>query len=110
DDRRYLLDFQNAEENLLFRTAYAAVVENTFDISKFNRSLLLKGPVEKKGISGFKTRYLILVPRKLYILSSKTSIFPRSVLSLLDANPRYDESRNTVHLDVMGKEYVFRTD
>ncbi len=30
----------------------------------------------------------ILVPRKLFILSTKTSIFPRSVLSLLDANPR----------------------
>ncbi|KAG2439311.1 hypothetical protein HXX76_004670 [Chlamydomonas incerta] len=108
DDRRYLLDFQNPEENLLFRTAYAAVVENTFDISTFNRSLLLKGPVQKKKMRGFQDRYLILVPRKLYILSSKTSIYPRSVLSLLDANPRYDEARGTVHLDVMGKEYVFR--
>jgi hypothetical protein len=30
----------------------------------------------------------LLVPRKLLILSSKTSIYPRSVLSLLDAHPR----------------------
>ncbi|GIL46746.1 hypothetical protein Vafri_3646, partial [Volvox africanus] len=87
---------------------YASVVDNTCDLNKFNRTLLLKGPVAKKSLSKFKDRYLILVPRKLFILSTKTSVYPRSVLSLLDANPRYDEARNTVHLDVLGKEYVFR--
>ncbi|GLI58541.1 hypothetical protein VaNZ11_000284, partial [Volvox africanus] len=110
DEHRYLLDFQNAEENLIFRIAYASVVDNSFDLNKFNRTLLLKGHVAKKSLSKFKDRYLILVPRKLFILSTKTSVYPRSVLSLLDATPRYDEVRNTVHLDVLGKEYVFRGD
>ncbi len=41
------------------RTAYAAVVDNSFDISRFNRSLLMKGPVAKRAISGFKERYLV---------------------------------------------------
>lgn len=34
------------------------------------------------------TAMQVLVPRKLYIMSSKTSFYPRTVISLLDANPR----------------------
>lgn len=41
------------------RSAFEAVVNNTFDISSFNRSLLKKGAMSKKALRGYQERYLV---------------------------------------------------
>lgn len=42
----------------------------------------------------------ILTPRKLFVLSSKVSVFPSNAISLQEVSPRFDDAKGTIHLDV----------
>eukprot|EP00775_Hariotina_reticulata_P001924 gene1924-2256_t len=110
DERRYFIVFQSAEDNLVFRTACSDLAGCQLDINRFQRSVLKKGQLMKRGKAGalFGDRYAILTPRKLFVLPSKVSVFPSNAISLEEVSPRFDDVKGTIHLDVCGKEYVFQ--
>lgn len=50
----------------------------------------------------------VVVPQKLFIMHSRNAFFPSSTLSLIDVRPDYDESQQTIRLQVSSTDPKLR--
>lgn len=58
---RYFVVFQSAEDNLVFRTACSDLAAARLDMNRFQRAVLKKGQLMKRGKAGtlFGERYAV---------------------------------------------------
>jgi len=105
----YQYQFQTHEDRDTFQMVISEMQQKNFQgIARFPRAIIHKGILEKKGKSGiFCPRFVVLVPRKLFMLRQKTSYFPLNAVCVSEGQVTYDNNL-TLEITAAKKAYVFR--
>eukprot|EP00854_Cymbomonas_tetramitiformis_P009656 gene9656-11443_t len=103
-------EFNSLLEKQLFTSVLEELQDRSFlGLSRFPREILHKGNIEKqrRDPETFASRFLVVIPMKLFLMRQKTSYFPSSTLSLTKGCISYDDDI-TIKVVAKKKIFVFR--
>ncbi|KAK9836743.1 hypothetical protein WJX74_007351 [Apatococcus lobatus] len=109
DGRRLTYFFQSNQDVAMFRELMEELQTGEYAGVRYPRNVLKRGVIQKRGRTGvFFDRFAVLVPEKMYVLSSKAAVYPLNVISLADNRPAMDETIKAIWVKVPKKEYLLR--
>ncbi|KAK9866211.1 hypothetical protein WJX84_010179 [Apatococcus fuscideae] len=109
DGRRLTYFFQSAQDITMFREVLEELQSGEYAGVRYPRNVIKRGMLQKRGkMSVFFDRFAVLVPDKMYVLSSKAAVYPLNVLSLAESRPAMDETIKAIWVKVSKKEYLLR--